>query len=75
LTVDDYVEQNLRAFDRLDAEATHYSSGRILSLSVTPWILGYPHRIAALRRLVGHIIASASVWSATGMEIVAAFNK
>ena len=74
LTVDDYVEQNLRAFDRLTLEADHYDSGRVLSLSVTPWILGYPHRIAALRRLLGHVLEGASVWCATGIEIAAAFT-
>jgi allantoinase len=74
LTVDDYVEQNLRAFDRLTLESDHYDSGRVLSLSVTPWILGYPHRIAALRRLLGHVLEDASVWCATGIEIAAAFT-
>ena len=29
--------------------------GRILSLSVSPWILGYPHRIRALERILGKI--------------------
>ena len=52
LTVDDYVDQVLQAFAQLAAEAGKYRSGRILSLSVTPWILGYPHRIAALERFL-----------------------
>lgn len=75
LTVDDYVEQNKRAFDRLFAEAEKYDAGRILSLAVTPWILGYPHRIAALRRLLGHVLAEASVWPATGSEISVVFDR
>lgn len=75
LTVDDYVEQTLWAFDRLSAEAQQYGSGRILSLSVTPWILGYPHRIAALSRLLGQILDKRSVWPATGDEIVATFTR
>jgi len=75
LTVDDYVEQVLQAFARLSAEAGQYRSGRILSLSITPWILGYPHRIAALERLLGRILAGGSVWHANGMEIVDAFNN
>jgi allantoinase len=75
LTVDDYVEQTLRAFYHLRAEAEQYRGGRILSLSITPWILGYPHRIAALRRLLAKILDSGSVWPATGSEIVAVFNE
>jgi allantoinase len=75
LTVDDYVDQVLHAFAQLAAEAGQYRSGRILSLSVTPWILGYPHRIAALERLLGQILESDSVWHATGMEIVDAFKR
>jgi allantoinase len=75
LTVDDYVEQTLQALSRLHGEAEQYRSGRILSLAVTPWILGYPHRIAALRRLLAKILDGGSVWPATGGEIVAAFNR
>ena len=36
LMADDYVEQTLRAFCHLRAEAEQYSGGRILSLSITP---------------------------------------
>ncbi len=75
LMVDSYVEQTLLACDRLMLEAEHYRSGRILSLSITPWILGYPHRIAALDRLLRQILDRGSVWSATGNAIVATFTK
>lgn len=75
LTVDDYVEQNIRAFDRLLLEAEKCGSGRILSLAVTPWILGYPHRIGALRRLLAYVLAETSVWSATGIEISTLFDR
>src|SRR5262249_22981992 len=46
LAVEDFEEQVMRAFQRLDAEARQH--GRILSLSVSPWIMGYPHRISTL---------------------------
>jgi allantoinase len=75
LTADEYAEQVWQAFIRLTQEAVQYRSGRILSLSVTPWILGYPHRIAALERLLGRILDSGSVWSANGFEIVEAVRK
>jgi peptidoglycan/xylan/chitin deacetylase (PgdA/CDA1 family) len=75
LTVDDYVEQTLLALTRLNEEAEQYRSGRVLSLSITPWIVGYPHRIAALRRLLQQILDKGSIWPATGNEIAATFMK
>jgi allantoinase len=75
LTVDEFAEQVWQAFIRLAEEAVQYRSGRILSLSVTPWILGYPHRIAALERLLGRILDSGSAWNADGLEIVEAVCK
>jgi allantoinase len=74
LTVDDYVAQVLQAFEQLNKEAAERQAGRILSLSITPWILGYPHRIAALERLLRQILASGAVWPATGMDIVRIFE-
>jgi allantoinase len=69
LTVEDYVDQALRALTQLDSEARQNGGGRILSLSITPWILGYPHRISALRRLLARILEAGSIWPATGLEI------
>ncbi len=70
LTVEDYVEQVVQAFSRLRNEAAQFRCGRILSLSITPWILGYPHRIAALDRLLRRILGSGDVWPATALEII-----
>jgi hypothetical protein len=44
-------------------------------LSVTPWIMGYPHRIAGFARLLETILASGSVWPATGAELVSEFRR
>jgi peptidoglycan/xylan/chitin deacetylase (PgdA/CDA1 family) len=74
LAVEDYEAQVMQAFHRLHDEAGRYGSGRILSLSVSPWILGYPHRIAALSRVLTKIAETDSAWHATGMEIVTAFK-
>ena len=74
LTVEDYEAQVMRAFTRFRAEATGGAGGRILSLSVSPWIMGYPHRIAALERLLGGILDSNSIWAADGIEIADAFS-
>lgn len=74
LTVEDYETQVLQAFQRLDAEAAQQQGGRILSLSVSPWVMGYPHRIGTFERLLNRILAASSLWPATGMEISKAFK-
>jgi len=75
LTVEDYEAQVMRAFQRLGAEAGQHGGGRILSLSVSPWIMGYPHRIATLERLLGRILESGSIWHANGMQIADIFRE
>jgi allantoinase len=73
LMVEDYEAQVVRAFERLAAEARSSGSGRVLSLSVSPWIMGYPHRIAMLQRLLGRILETGSVWHANGIELANTF--
>jgi peptidoglycan/xylan/chitin deacetylase (PgdA/CDA1 family) len=75
LNVNEYVTQVWQAFTHLAEEAQRHQSGRILSLSITPWIMGYPHRIAALERLLARILDSGLTWNATGFEISKAFRK
>jgi hypothetical protein len=74
LTVEDYEAQVMRAFARLRAEAVQRGGGRILSLSISPWIMGYPHRIVTLERLLGRILEGGSIWHANGMDIVDSFR-
>jgi hypothetical protein len=75
LTIEDYEAQVLHAFHWLCAEAERHEGGRILSLSISPWIIGYPHRISGLERTLGKVLDSSSVWHETGLEIVRAFKK
>jgi hypothetical protein len=37
--------------------------------------MGYPHRIRGFARLLETILASGSVWPATGSELLAAFRE
>lgn len=67
-TVDEFVRAVLDAFAQRLSEAG--SGGRILPLTLTPWVVGYPHRIAAIRRLLGALVGSGQVWCANGSEIV-----
>jgi len=74
LGIEDYASQILNAFRCLDSEARAYG-GRVLSLSVTPWIMGYPHRISGFARLLETLLASGSVWPATGAELMLEFRR
>ena len=70
----EFVEQVLRAFKTLYAEAASTGSGRILTLTITPWLMGQPHRIRALAAMLDRILDYAGVWPATGAEIVDAWK-
>jgi peptidoglycan/xylan/chitin deacetylase (PgdA/CDA1 family) len=65
----EFVEQVLRAFTTLYAEAAT-KGGRVLTLTITPWLMGQPHRIRALSALLDRLLEPAGVWPATGSEIV-----
>jgi allantoinase len=45
-------------------------SGRVMSISVHPFIIGVPHRIWALASGLDYIASHKDVWFATGEEIV-----
>ena len=71
----EYAEQIRDACDYLLAEAGATGAGRLLALSIHPWLLGQPHRIAALEAVLEHLAAQTGVWSASGAEIVAAWQE
>jgi hypothetical protein len=69
-----FVRQVTDHFDHLYREAAT-SGGRIVALSLRPWISGVPHRIAAVEHVLDHIGRHAGVWSATGAEILAEWQR
>ncbi|HSG79916.1 MAG TPA: polysaccharide deacetylase family protein [Acidimicrobiia bacterium] len=71
--VSEYVDQVADAFDLLDAEARR-EGGRLLALSVHPWLLGQPHRIAAFEEILGMLTSRDGVWVAPAIEIVEAWE-
>ncbi len=71
---DTYQEQILAAFDLLRSEGKSYG-GRILHLSLTPYVIGQPFRIHALRAVLEKIMATDDVWSATGGEILEVWRQ
>lgn len=69
-----YQEQILAAFDLLRSEGKTYG-GRILHLSLTPYVIGQPFRIHALKAVLEKIMASGDVWPATGHEILEVWRQ
>ncbi len=71
---DVFEEQVMDAFNCLYRESEAHG-GRILALTLTPYIIGLPYRIKSLEKVLGHITGHDGVWSATGAEIAAAWRK
>ncbi|MGH8787872.1 MAG: polysaccharide deacetylase family protein [Cupriavidus necator] len=67
-----WARQVMDACDLLLDEARE-QGGRILALSVHPWVLGQPHRIRYLEAALEYVMARPEVWSAGAGEILAAF--
>lgn len=74
MATEDFTAAILAAHATLDAEAQATGGGRVLTLSVTPWLMGQPHRIRAFGAMLDAILARGGVWSATGAEIAAAWR-
>jgi len=70
---DQYTRQICDQFDVLHAEAAR-EGGRILALSLHPWVIGQPYRIGALESALAHIVRHPGVWPATGAEILDAWK-
>jgi peptidoglycan/xylan/chitin deacetylase (PgdA/CDA1 family) len=72
-SIEQFERQIIAAFEVLKAESSP-ASGRIMSLSLSPWVIGQPYRIRGLARLLSTMMADPAVWPATGSEIVAALQ-
>ena len=70
----EYAQQIKDACDYLAAEAASTGHGRLLALSVHPWLMGQPHRIAAFESVLEHLAGTSGIWSASATEIVAAWR-
>ncbi len=69
-----WAQQVIDAFDYLLEEAKTSGAGRLLSLSLHPWVMGQPHRIKHLERVLDHIAKSSDVWQASPSRILDAFT-
>ena len=67
-----WAEQVADAADLLAAEAANSGGGRVLGLTIHPWLMGQPHRVRHLRAALEHVAAIPGVWAASGSAIRAA---
>jgi allantoinase len=67
LSPDEFADLVERQFDVLWREGG--DEPRVLGIALHPYLIGVPHRIDALRRLLGKLRGREGVWWATGSEI------
>ncbi len=69
----EYADQVIDACEFLLREAQSLGCGRLLALSIHPWVLGQPHRIGYFERICAHL-ASRRAWifNASPFEIIEA---
>ena len=72
-TEDDLLNQIVDHFDLLYAEAER-AGGRVMAISLHPWIIGQPYRIGVLEEALAHIMSRKGVWPATGAQILDAWK-
>ena len=71
---DDFRDALCDQFDTLYREsATH--GGRVMAISLHPWVIGQPYRIGALEEALQHIMAHRGVWATTGAQILDAWTS
>lgn len=69
-----FVQQLADQFDWLWQEAARPEcGGRIVALSLRPWVSGVPHRVAAVEAVLDHVCRHRGVWSAATGDILAAW--
>jgi peptidoglycan/xylan/chitin deacetylase (PgdA/CDA1 family) len=64
---DAFARAAIEMFDRLYRDSE--DNGRVMHLALHPFLIGQPHRIRALDRILTHILSHAEVWPATGAQI------
>jgi len=64
---DDFFEIVKAQFDRLYAEGAE--SGRVMTISLHPPLIGQPQRIRYLEKILDYIMGAPGVWQTTGAEL------
>ena len=71
---EDWADQVEDAFEFLLKES-ETGGGRILALNIHPWVLGQPHRIQYLERVLEKLGNNSDVWSASASNIADSWKK
>ena len=67
----EYADQVIDACDFLLEEAGRSGHGRLLALSIHPWVMGQPHRIAQLERIFTHLAGNNErIWNSAPSGIL-----
>ena len=69
-----WSEQVKDACDLLLAESLE-QGGRLLAISLHPWVMGQPHRMKHLEAALAYVLAQPGVWNAQPGEILEAFVR
>ena len=67
IEAEDFADSVIALFDALYEDGA--ATGRVMCFAPHPYILGQPHRVRALDRIIRHIVRREDVWVATGSEI------
>ena len=73
-TEEQFCEQVSDQADILSREATA-NDGRMMTLTIHPWMSGQPHRIGWLEQALQHVMSIQGMWSASGAQILAAARR
>jgi peptidoglycan/xylan/chitin deacetylase (PgdA/CDA1 family) len=73
ISTDEFELIMKRQFDVLYREGAQ--SGRVMCIALHPFIIGAPHRIDSLDRVLKHIVSHHDVWVTTGGEIMDHYLK
>jgi len=70
---DEFRDQLIDQFEVLHQES-QTQGGRIMAISLHPWVSGQPYRIGMLESALAHFMRHPGVWPATGAEILDAWK-
>jgi allantoinase len=70
-----WCEQVCDAYDFLRQEAKSTGAGRMLTLTIHPWLMGQAHRMIWLERALAFIAAAGGYWNAQAGQIVWHFEQ
>lgn len=71
----EFADQIIDQHRFLDREAVTTGGGRVLAITLHPWVIGQPHRIGALERALETVLAQDGVWNVTGGELCRVWSE